>query len=102
MIPGLLDYIKANHGKQTAEQMAEHLGTSVKYVRAVCNHNNLKPREFPASFREWSDYEVTVLKAKYNKRPIQEIYDCLPGRSKRSIREKARRMGLSKREPVNT
>lgn len=70
-------------------------GRNQKAIMAKANKLSLTRawRGEPADL--WSDQEIEVLKENYSSATLEELFELLPGRTKKAIEHKARKLGLS-------
>jgi hypothetical protein len=90
-----LNFVEANCGLLTAEEIARRLGRSVSSVRSMIHRLGCGKQAYTA----WTDAEKEVLLIHYaGGADIGEVMTMLPGRTQKSIESMAQKLNIFRRQ----
>lgn len=85
----MVDYLIDNYDKKSLRQISIFIGLPYYRVKKKCMELKLD-----YNFNKWSNEEIQILLDNHNKCHYSELTKLLPGKSKESIKNKARSMNL--------
>ncbi|MHC0026615.1 hypothetical protein [Enterobacter vonholyi] len=90
-----LNFVEANAGSLTAEEIARQLGRSVSSVQSMIHRLGCGKRAYTA----WTDAEKDILMIHYaGGTDVREVMTMLPGRTQKSIENMAQKLNIFRRK----